>query len=81
MKLLISQWGNSLALRLPAELVRQLGFKPGDHVQGSLTIDGGLSIRPKKWDRAAFAAELAAAQKQMAMGESVVEEMRRGARY
>ncbi len=28
----VSKWGNSLAVRLPAELVRELGLKEGDYV-------------------------------------------------
>lgn len=28
----VSKWGNSLAVRLPAELVRQMGLKEGDHI-------------------------------------------------
>ena len=28
----VSKWGNSLAVRLPVELVRQLGLKEGDYV-------------------------------------------------
>ncbi len=28
----VAKWGNSLAVRLPAELVRQLGLKEGDHI-------------------------------------------------
>jgi antitoxin MazE len=28
----VSQWGNSLAIRLPVELVRKLGLKKGDYV-------------------------------------------------
>lgn len=29
----IAKWGNSLAVRLPAALVRKLGLKPGDEVE------------------------------------------------
>ena len=28
----VAKWGNSLAVRLPAELVRELGLKEGDEV-------------------------------------------------
>lgn len=81
MNLNIAKWGNSLALRIPADYVRQLGVKEGDSVQASLTVDGGLSIRTAKWDRKAFTQELTAARARMQMGESVIEELRRGARY
>ncbi|MBW0159599.1 AbrB/MazE/SpoVT family DNA-binding domain-containing protein [Sedimentimonas flavescens] len=29
----VARWGNSLAVRLPAELVRQLGLKEGDNIE------------------------------------------------
>lgn len=29
----VSKWGNSLAIRLPAELVEKLGVKEGDEVE------------------------------------------------
>jgi antitoxin MazE len=81
MNLHIAKWGNSLAVRIPAEYVRQIGLKDGDNVEASLTADGGLSIRPAKWDRMAFALELAAMREALPMGESVMEELRRGGRY
>lgn len=28
----VAKWGNSLAVRLPADLVRELGLKEGDHI-------------------------------------------------
>jgi antitoxin MazE len=81
MDLQIAKWGNSLALRIPADYVRRVGIKEGDLVQASMTIDGGISIRPAKWDRKAFALELEKCRVAMLMGESVIEELRRGARY
>jgi antitoxin MazE len=81
MDLQIAKWGNSLALRIPAELVRQLGLREGATVKAQLTADGGLAIRPAAFDRRAFAAELAAARDTMPMTESVIEELRRNARY
>lgn len=39
----ISKWGNSLAVRLPASLVRDLGLREGDDIQ--LRADGdGLAV-------------------------------------
>lgn len=29
----VAKWGNSLAVRLPAELVRELGLKEGDRIE------------------------------------------------
>ena len=46
MHLQIAKWGNSLALRIPADHARRAGIKEGDTVDATLTPDGGLSIRP-----------------------------------
>ena len=81
MQIHISKWGNSLAFRIPAEYARLLGVKDGDNVEAKLTSDGGLSIRPSKWDRKLFADELAANIAAMPMGSSVMDEVRRGGRY
>ena len=81
MKLHVARWGNSLALRLPAELVRLAGLKDGDSVQASLGADGNLHLRIGNWDRAAYAAELADLRAQMPLGEPVIDALRRGGRY
>jgi antitoxin MazE len=81
MNLHIAKWGNSLALRIPADYVRRVGIKEGDHVEASLTIDGGINIRAAKWDRKSFASELETSRAAMLMGESGIEELRHGARY
>jgi antitoxin MazE len=81
MNLQITRWGNSLALRIPAEYVRLVGLREGDRVETSLTIDGGICIRPAKWDRKAFASDLEQIRSAMPMGKSVMEELRREARY
>jgi antitoxin MazE len=81
MNLQVAKWGNSLALRIPADYVRRIGIKEGDHVQASLTIDGGLYLRAVRWDRQAFGRELEKSRAAMPMTESVMEELRRGARY
>lgn len=39
----IAKWGNSLAVRLPAELVRELGLKEGDRID-LIPGAGGLSV-------------------------------------
>lgn len=77
----IAKWGNSLAMRLPAELVRRFGLREGDSVQAQLTVDGALTIRPAGWNRRAFAAELAEARDGLPMGRPVVDELRSQARY
>ncbi len=81
MDLQIAKWGNSLALRIPSEVVRQLGLREGATVQAQLTVDGSLSIRPPRWDRKAFALELTEARRTMPMSKSVMAELRSGTRY
>jgi antitoxin MazE len=81
MNLQVAKWGNSLAMRLPAELVRHLGVRGGDQVQARLAADGSLTIRLADWNRRAFAAELAQAREAMPMGQPVIEALRDSARY
>ncbi len=40
----VAKWGNSLAVRLPAELVRQMGLKEGDEIALE-RADSRLAIR------------------------------------
>ena len=81
MDLQLAKWGNSLALRIPAELVRRFRWREGDKVDARFTVDGSLSIRPASWTRADFAAELVQARAALPKGTSVMDELRRGARY
>ncbi len=81
MDLQVTKWGNSLALRIPAEVVRQLGLREGATVEAQLTVDGTLSIRPARWNRKAFAIELTESRSAMPMSEPVIQELRSGARY
>lgn len=81
MDLQVAKWGNSLALRIPSNVVRQLGLREGAIVDAQITIDGALSIRAAQWDRKAFSQELADARSAMPMGDPVVQDLRRSARY
>jgi len=81
MNLQVSKWGNSLAMRIPSDLVRRLGLRDGDSVDAQLTVDGALTIRPAGWNRRAFASELDTARAALPMGVSVIEELRQSARY
>jgi len=42
--MLVAKWGNSLAVRLPAELVRELGLKEGDQID-LVKDDGRFRVR------------------------------------
>lgn len=77
----IAKWGNSLALRIPADVASQFDLHAGDTVDARLTADGALSIRQASWNRAVFAAENERARKLMPMGTAVINEMRHKSRY
>lgn len=81
MKLRVCKWGNGLALRLPQEFVRRAGLKAGDTVLASLTADGTLTIRTEPWDRRAFSEVPAKARDLMPMSDSVMDDLRKAARY
>jgi antitoxin MazE len=40
----VAKWGNSLAVRLPASLVEQLGLREGDEVELVRNPEGALEI-------------------------------------
>ena len=47
MKLTVSKWGNSLAVRLPAESARQIGVGEGDALTAEVSVDGRLILAPQ----------------------------------
>ncbi|MDO8694683.1 MAG: AbrB/MazE/SpoVT family DNA-binding domain-containing protein [Sheuella sp.] len=79
--LLVSKWGNSLAVRIPTEFIRQADLKDGDQLEIRIGADGSLCLQKNNWDRNAFAIELAQAQENMPLGSSVIEDLRNQARY
>lgn len=81
MNLQIAKWGNSLAVRIPVEYVRQIGVKEGDLLEAHLGTDGALNLRPVQWSRKAFVAELIQVNQDVPMGASVMEQLREEARY
>jgi antitoxin MazE len=42
----LAKWGNSLAVRIPAEIVKELGLKEGDELTAE-TIDGSIRLARK----------------------------------
>ena len=81
MNLAITKWGNSLAVRIPAELIKEIGVKEGDQLQAHWGTDGTLNLRPAKWSRKAFAKELTQHMQQLPQGSSVMDVLRQEARY
>jgi antitoxin MazE len=43
----VSKWGNSLAVRLPAAVVEQLGLKEGDEIEIAVDSDHRFNLRRK----------------------------------
>ena len=72
MDLQVAKWGNSLALRIPSEVVRRLGLREGATVEAQITVDGTLSIRPAQWNRKGFALELGEVRSAMQIGRAHV---------
>ena len=44
----VSKWGNSLALRLPVEVVQTLGLKEGDSIEVKVLADREFGLRLDK---------------------------------
>ena len=81
MNIQISKWGNSLALRIPAEVLKQIHLKEGDKVEATLSMNGTLIIKPQKLDRKTLAKMARELRDSMKMGKSVMDEVRSEARY
>lgn len=78
----VSKWGNSLAVRLPAESARAIGVGEGDTLIAEVSPDGRLVLSPEgrivDKGEARRLRRFLERQKETA---SVVEDMRRSARY
>lgn len=82
MKLQISRWGNSLAVRLPTECIRATGLKEGDSVEASITTAGEITLVPERaFDKGAFLKRIAKLHASIPMSLPVVETLRQEARY
>ena len=43
----VAKWGNSLAVRIPQHLAKEIGLSDGVEVE-IIAIDGNLTIKPKR---------------------------------
>jgi antitoxin MazE len=78
----IRRWGNSLAVRLPADCLRQAGLREGDQIEIVVGTDGRLSLEPvRRLDRSALAADLRRLQTTMPLTPSVIDECRAAERW
>lgn len=44
----LTRWGNSVGIRIPAQVLGAAGLKPGDHVHVRLMDSGDIRVRPVK---------------------------------
>lgn len=54
----VARWGNSLAVRIPADVARALGLKEGDDVDLCALDSGAVAVVSEKQRRAALLARL-----------------------
>jgi antitoxin MazE len=47
-ELIVSRWGNSLAVRLPADSARTIGVAEGDKLIAEISADGRLILAPER---------------------------------
>lgn len=79
---LVAKWGNSLAVRLPADSAKRLGVGEGDTLVGELASDGRLVLRAEgKPITGADVRRMREFVGRQRMTTPVVDELRRGARY
>ena len=82
MELQIGKWGNSLALRLPATVVKKMHLREGAKVELLVQADGSATlIAPQTFDLSAYMAEVRSITKSMPVTPSVIEDMSDDARY
>lgn len=81
MNIQISKWGNSLALRIPSELLKEAQLKEGDSVSATITPDGAIALRANKMDRKFLIRELQNLRDSMPLTKSVITPLRNSSRY
>lgn len=82
MILQVAKWGNSLAVRLPAECTRSLGLKEGDSVSAEIDPSGAITLTPtQSFNKAAFLVRTQKLRAGMPMTSPTVSRMRQDERY
>jgi antitoxin MazE len=78
----VSRWGNSLAVRIPADVARDLAVTEGSVIHAEVVGPAQLRLATgKPFDRQAFLARLEALHQHMPVTEPVVQAMRQQARF
>ena len=82
MKLQIAKWGNSLAVRLPADYARAIGARPGDSVEAEISPLGKITLTPTQtFDKGGFLKALQKLRSGMPATSGSVESLRKDDRY
>jgi antitoxin MazE len=83
MRLQVSKWGNSLAVRLPANYAKYTGIASGDYLEATITPGGEMHLAPcaPVADKAALLKKISALQKTLPQTRSVMDTLREEARY
>lgn len=82
MKSNVAKWGNSLAVRIPAECLRATGLTEGSLVDVSVAANGELRLAPTHaFDKASFLQGLGKLHRRMPESTPVVEAQRESSRY
>ena len=81
-RLVVSRWGNSLAVRLPVEMARRLGVGEGDSLVGEIAPDGRPILRAgTRMIGPAEIRQMRAFLSRQKVTAPAVKYLRRGARY
>ncbi len=82
-RLQISKWGNSLAVRLPASYTKQAGITTGDYLEAKIDASGEMHLAPStpKVDKALMLKKIFALHKNLPQTKSVMNALRNDARY
>ena len=82
MRLHIRKWGNSLAVRLPADYIRASSLQNGDILEAAIGPTGEITLTPSQsFDKAAFLKKIRKLRASMPMTSATVESMRLADRY
>jgi antitoxin MazE len=82
MKLQISRWGNSLAVRLPVDCLKSAGLTEGDTIEAEITPGGEILLRPNVlFDRTSLLKRLEKLHEKIPVSPSVIDQLRRANRY
>jgi antitoxin MazE len=78
----VGRWGNSLAVRIPAKLAKELGVGEGSLLQAQVLGPARVRLSAKQpMDMKSFVARVRELRQTLPVTEPVVEEMRRRSRY